>query len=185
MTSIDPHFAPNLKKGVSKKETVFQGNTYRITVLSERLLRLEYSKSGNFNNNLTLLVSNRNFSIPQFKIEEDAKYLVITTNYFMMQYVKEQPFKGPIFAPDSNLKVKLNNTDKIWYITQPEARNFKASAISLDEFPKVKLENGLYSTDGFATLNDTMPINITENGILQKSNSDEIDLYLFMYKFVN
>jgi alpha-glucosidase (family GH31 glycosyl hydrolase) len=169
-------------KGVSKKETVFRGNTYRITVLSERLLRLEYNPKGNFNNNLTLLVSNRDFPVPRFKIEEDAKYLVITTKYFMMQYTKEKPFKGPFFSPDLYLKVKLNNTDKMWYLTQPEARNYKSASISLDKFPKNKLENGLYSTDGFATLNDSMPIIIKENGILQKTNEESIDLYLFMYK---
>jgi alpha-glucosidase (family GH31 glycosyl hydrolase) len=182
LTSIDKHFAPDMSKAMSKKESVFKGNTYRITVLSERLLRLEYNPKGVFNDNLTLLVSNRDFSIPKFKIEEDSKYIVITTKYFMMQYSKERPFKGPFFAPDSYLKVKLNNTDKIWYITQPEARNYKSSSTSLDNYPHIKLENGLYSTDGFATINDSNPIIRNENGILQKTNSEEIDIYLFMYK---
>jgi alpha-glucosidase (family GH31 glycosyl hydrolase) len=182
MASFGAYFAPDLNKTKSKKETVFKGNTYRITVLSERLLRLEYSSKGQFNDNLTFLVANRDFPLPKFKVEEDEKYLVITTKYFMMQYVKERPFKGPIFAPDSNLKVKLQNTDKLWYPTHPEARNFKSDTISLDTYPNLKLEKGLYSTDGFATLSDSNPIIINEEGILEKTENDTIDIYLFMYR---
>jgi alpha-glucosidase (family GH31 glycosyl hydrolase) len=44
------------------------------------------------------------------------------------------------------------------------------------------LEKGLYSTDGFATLSDSNPIIINEEGILEKTENDTIDIYLFMYR---
>ena len=134
MASFGVHFAPDLSKSVANERVVFQGTNYRITILTERLVRLEYSVDGHFSDNLTTLVKNRLFSVPQFKVEQDQNYLVITTKYFMLQYLKNKPFLGPKFAPDSNLKVALLNTDKMWFYGQAEARNFKGGAISLDNY---------------------------------------------------
>ena len=121
MASFGKHFTVNEKDGLSLPTAVHKGDFYRITVLTDRLVRLEYSVSGNFVDNLTDLVSNRNFPVPSYTFEEDDKYMVITTKYFSLQYMKEKPFKGPSFAPDTNLKVKLLNTDKVWYYEHPEA----------------------------------------------------------------
>ena len=183
MASFDNHFAPDLTKATAKEQVVFQGTNYRITVLSERLVRLEYSVDGHFSDNLTTLVKNRNFTVPQFKVEQDQNYLVITTNYFMLQYMKNKPFLGPKFAPDSYLKVALVNTDKVWFYGQAEARNFKGGAISLDNYRgKISLDKGLYSTDGFVSLDDSGNYEIDANGFLLKPDVNKVDIYLFMYK---
>ena len=100
-----------------------------------------------------------------------------------MQYAKEKPFKGPAFAPDSNLKVKLVNTDKIWYYDHPEARNFKGSAFSIEDFGnETSLSKGLYSTDGFAVLDDSHSMIIDEEGTMLHNDSKRQDFYLFLYR---
>ena len=183
MASLDACFIPDLSKSQASEKAIFRGANYRISVLSERLIRMEYSVDGHFSDNLTTLVKNRNFSVPPFKVEQDEKYLVITTNYFSLQYVKNKPFIGPKFAPDSYLKVNLLNTDKMWFYGQAEARNFKGGAVSLDDYSgKVKLDKGLYSTDGFVLVDDSNNLEIDANGFLIKPNSNKVDLYLFMYK---
>lgn len=183
MASFDTHFAPDLSKSTANERAVFQGTNYRITVLTERLVRLEYSVDGHFSDNLTTLVKNRRFSVPQFKVEQDQNYLVITTSYFMLQYLKNKPFLGPKFAPDSNLKVELLNTDKMWFYGQAEARNFKGGAICLDNYKgKVSLDKGLYSTDGFVSIDDSGNYEIDANGFLVKPDVNKVDIYLFMYK---
>lgn len=183
MTRLDANFIPNLNDGISSERAVFRGNNYRITVLSERLLRLEYNPNGHFSDNLTTLVANRNFSVPPFKVEQDDKYLMITTNYFMLQYIKNKSFVGPKFAPDNNLRVSLLNTDKSWFYGQAEARNFKGGASSLDDFNgSVKLDKGLYSTDGFVMIDDSNNLEIDASGGLISPDKDKVDLYLFMYK---
>ncbi len=183
MASFGKHFAVSLKKGFSKEAATKKGNFYRITVLTERLVRLEYSKKGFFNDYQTDFAKNRDFDVPKFKLEEDDKYLVITTKYFSLQYFKEKPFKGPSFAPDSNLRVKLLNTDKLWYYEHPEARNFLGTTNSLDDFKgSVKLDKGLYSTDGFVSIADDSAVVYNELGILLNPNIDNIDIYLFMYR---
>ncbi len=176
-------FVPDKDKFFSDSRAVFQGENYRISVLSERLVRLEYSIDGKFNDNLTTLVKNRKFSVPNFKVEQDDKYIVITTKYFMLQYLKNKPFLGPKFAPDSNLKINLLNTDKMWFYGHVEARNFMGGAISLDNYKgRVHLDKGLYSTDGFVSLDDSGNMEIDNDGFIREPNPNKVDIYVFMYK---
>ena len=183
MASFGKHFAVNQRDGKSHEDAIMQGSFYRFTVLTDRLIRLEYSKDGSFNDEITDFAKNRNFEVPKFKCEEDDNYLIITTKYFSLQYAKEKPFKGPSFAPDTNLRVKLLNTDKIWYYGHPEARNFKGTAFSLDNFKgEIKLDKGLYSTDGFVSISDNNPYVLNELGIMIKPETDNLDIYLFMYR---
>ena len=183
MASLGKHFETNLDNLKALSKYTFKGVNYRITVLSDRLIRFEYSLDGTFYDGATEIVHNRKFPEPNIKIEQDQNYLVITSKYFIMQYAKEKPFKGPSFAPDSNLKVKLVNTDKIWYPNHPEARNFKGSAFSIEDFlDKTVLSNGLYSTDGFALLDDSRTMLIDKDGYLNISNNKRIDFYLFIYR---
>lgn len=184
MATIGKHFNCDISKGKSLDAAIKKGSFYRITILSERLVRLEYSKSGKFNDLPTDFAINRAFDLPKFDFEEDDKYLVINTKYFNLQYLKESSFKGPNFAPDTNLKIKLNNTDKYWYYGHPEARNYLGSAFSLDDYkgPFKKLSKGLYSTDGFVSIVDDNKLLLNGDGILSKNEDDYIDIYVFMYK---
>jgi len=183
MASLGNHFKINEDTLVSDTRTVFKGVNYRITVLSDRLIRFEYSLDGKFYDGATEVVHNRRFNPPKIKTEQDDKFLVITTKYFVLQYAKEKPFKGPSFAPDSNLKVKLVNTDKIWYYGHPEARNFKGSAFSIEDFgSETSLSKGLYSTDGFAMLDDSHSLLIDSDGFLIPGENRRQDFYLFIYR---
>lgn len=184
MASLSENLSPNLNEAIASSQTTFTGDNYRISVLTERLIRLEYSNNKVFNDKPTLLVKNRKFNAPVFKVEQNEKYIVITTKYFVLQYIKNKPFLGPKYAPDSNLKVILNGTDKTWYYGHPEARNFKTTGFSLDDMnnDKIKITKGLYSTDGFATIDDSDGLVLDENGFLEKNTYDNVDIYLFMYK---
>jgi alpha-glucosidase (family GH31 glycosyl hydrolase) len=177
------HMSVDYSNNRSKPEAIFQGKTYRITVLSERLVRLEYHQDGIFFDDLTEQVINRNFSVPEFQVKQDEKFLEIKTKYFHLQYVKEKPFQGTKFAPDANLKVTLVNTDRIWYFGHPEARNFGTSGMSLDEnSQKVSLAKGLYSVDGFVSLDDANSLVLMPDGYLLANQVPRVDTYLFVYR---
>lgn len=183
MASIDEHFKVNSEQGKSKTNAIFKGQKYRITLLSERLIRFEYSENGEFYDGLTERVLYRDFKTPEYTIKEDNKYLELATKYFKLTYAKEKPFLGSKMAPDANLKVVLQNSDKMWYFGHPEARNFRGTAISLDEnSAKSALYKGLYSTDGFASMDDANSLLLNENGELVPPTSKRIDTYLFIYR---
>ena len=175
-------FFNNLKTNqndlIANRECIFRGANYRITVLTERLVRLEYSEDGTFVDSATELIHHRNLPRPEFQVTEDENYLVITTRYFQLQYHKGTTFSGPRIAPDTNLKIILTNTEKVYYFGHPEARNFLGSNRMLDK----KLRKGLYSTDGFATLDDSTSLLLDPDGYFIPASGKRIDTYVFMYR---
>lgn len=182
MSELKEHFKMdyNILPNIS---SVVQGNKYRITVLSEILVRLEYSETGTFEDRPTELVINRKFNPIKFEKHEDNKYLTIKTKYFTLTYQKEMPFFGSKVSPDQYLRVNLNDTDKYWYPLHPEVRNFLGTAYSLDGSDgQAKLTKGLYSTDGFVSINDSDSLIFNEDGSLGKRTDKRVDIYLFMYK---
>ena len=172
---MDAHFKIDYQNAKSKKEAIFVGQKYRITVLSERLVRLEYNKDGIFFDDLTEQVMNRNFPVPEFKVVEDARYLEITTKYFMLKYQKEKPFES------LNIEIMLLNTDKSWHIKNKEVRNFKTSGLGI-ELSKPDYQKGLYSVDGFVSLDDSQSMIVGEDGFLTPNTIPRTDLYVFMYR---
>lgn len=182
MANLDAHFKVNYQNAISNDKAIFRGSKYRITILSERLIRFEYNEKGIFFDHPTEFARFRNFPVPEFQVEENDKTLVIQTRYFVLQYMKDKPFIGPKYAPDSNLKVGLMNSDKIWYFNHPEARNFGATKVSLEDNIKKPLEKGLYSTDGFASFDDSRSLVFMDDGFLVKPTEKRIDTYLFIYR---
>jgi len=100
---------------MNEQSNILVGEHYRFTVLSDILIRMEYSESGKFLDECTEFVRNRNFLKPKFNVHQDEKYLVIETSYFRLEYIKEKPFYGNKIVPEQNLKVILNGTDKYWF----------------------------------------------------------------------
>lgn len=167
---------------ISNNEAIFLGNNYRITILTERLLRLEYHPNGIFYDNRTQWVSFRNFPKPDFEVNQDEKYLVIKTKYFTLSYTKGKNFDGGKLVPSANLKIDLNGTERSWFYKHPEVKNYKGLMISLDGSENdLKLHNGLYSLDGFSTIDDSDTYIYNDKGELLKRREPGIDIYLFMY----
>jgi len=184
MANLHPHFEiKDYDLAKSHDGAMILGNVYRITILSEILIRIEYSETGTFEDRPTELVKFRRFDIPKFVKKEDEHHIVISTNYFKVEYNKGKPMFGNKLTPDQFFKVSLNNTDKFWYFGHPEARNFKGTAISLDDTEgTVNYEKGLYSTDGFVSLDDSQTLIFNPDGSLGKRADERIDTYLFMYR---
>ncbi len=181
MYDLGDQFKLDLAKSKANDECVFKGSKYRITVLTERLVRLEYSETGTFQDYPTELVWYRNFPKPNFKVEENNSLLKITTKYFELYYVKNKKFYGGKISPTNNLKINLIGNDKTWYYRHPEVRNYGASAYKLKNDKDSKIQKGLYSLDGFASIDDSNSAYITENGEFIKNKDKHIDIYVFLY----
>ena len=145
MYDLGEQFKVDYTRGLSNKDAIFKGNNYRITILSESLIRLEYSKDGNFEDRPTELVINRLFPKPNFEVKEDEVLLEISTSFFKLHYVKNRSFDGGKFNPTKNLKITLNGIDKTWYFNHPEIRNYGASdTMEENTSGKIKFTKGLY-----------------------------------------
>ena len=180
MYKLGEHFRnTRIANWVSEEEAIARNSTYRITILTERLVRLEYSSDGMFNNYETTVVKNRRFPIPEFTKEEDDTRLIIHTRYFNLHYYKNTPFShSTLFAKDDNGKV-------CWYYGQKEVKNLGSTTISLDNVvaDMPHLEKGLFSLDGIVTIDDSKSLRFDEerNIVQNVTNNDYIDIYLFVY----
>lgn len=181
MKELSGQFNIDTNNAIANDKNVIQGKTYRFTILSDRLIRMEYSKEGVFEDRPTSLVWTRNLDPVDFKVKEDKKYLEITTSYFRLTYLKEKPFYSGKFNTMKYLKVELLNTDRIWYYGHPEVRNYGSPSVSLDGIKgKVKRKKGLYSVDGFVSIDDSVN-EVIENNNFIKRDKKVVDTYLFMY----
>ena len=182
MYKLGEQFKINYDNAVANEKSIFQGKKYRITILTDRLVRFEYNDEGVFEDRPTALVWNRKFNVPQFEVKEDSKFLEITTKYFKISYVKEKNYSGGRLNATSNLKVELLNSDRFWYYGHPEVRNLGAPKQQLvNKRGKYEFGRALYSTEGFASIDDSESKIISENGVFIDRPSQTIDTYVFMY----
>ena len=185
MYPLGEQFEIDYTKAVSDKKTVVQGQNYRMSVISERIVRLEFSPSGRFNDRPTQLIKKRNIGIPDFSVRQDASMMEITTKYFSLTYLKGQSFYGTKVDPMRNLKITLlskeRDRNKDWYLGHPEARNMLGNMISVDMGLPANLQKGLYSLDGFTSIDDSLSKVIMEDGTLGDPIPNYLDVYVFMY----
>ena len=133
MYDLGEHFKIDIMKSKTPASYVYRGKNYRFSILSDTLIRLEYSDAGTFNDYPTFFAQNRSFGKPRVEIVEDENILIIRNENFVLEYRKNKNFIGTKLIPEQNLKVTITNTDKFWYFNHPEARNFKGTGYSLDD----------------------------------------------------
>lgn len=180
MTNISNYYIKSRDDLVSDKESYIIGKKYRFTVLSPRLIRLEYSETGTFEDRPTSLVINRSFPKVNYSITESDTLIQISTEVFTLTYVKDKDFKAS--ALGSNIKATINGTDKEWQVNNPEVRNLRAINYSIDSIKdKIILDKGLYSLDGFCIVDDSESLVLDSNDNFVKRESGNKDLYLFLY----
>ena len=87
MYPLGEQFEVDYSKAVSDKKAVVQGPNYRVSVITERIIRLEYSPNGKFNDKPTQIFKRRNVGLPDFFVRQDANIMEVTTKYFSMTYI--------------------------------------------------------------------------------------------------
>ena len=130
MAGYGAYFVKEPKNLIPKSRYIIKGKYYRFSVLTPRLIRIEYNKNGQFEDRATSLVVNRSFEEFMFTYGGEDPALIITTDYFTLTYVKENPIT------QANMKVVLNGTDREWYPGHKEVRNVGSIAYSLDNLDK-------------------------------------------------
>ena len=175
MNNLCSYFVKNTKDLIPQPRNIIRGSKYRFSILSPRLIRIEYNKNGVFEDRATSLVINRNLGNVSFTQNKDELSLKITTDYFTLIYLLEQPITN------NNIKVTINGTDREWTPNSKEVRNVGGISYSLDDLnSNFKLDKGLYSLDGYAIIDDSKNFVIDNSNFVKRE--DTTDLYLFVYR---
>ncbi len=129
-------------------ESQIQGAGFRISVLTESLLRLEYEKDGHFTDNATQTVLNRDFKPVSFKITEDSE----NTLRFETAKLSVRYDKAPFSA--MGLEISLKDTKEVWKYGD-NGFNLLGTVRTLDETNGViQYGKGLFSRQGYAFFDD-------------------------------
>jgi len=86
MYNLGENFKIDMNKALANPKSVIKGDRYRFTVLTERLIRIEYNDNGRFIDAPTQQISNRNLKLPKFELIDNSNFVSITTSYFKLTF---------------------------------------------------------------------------------------------------
>ena len=84
MANVSNYYINSKNKLISDKESYIIGNKYRFTILTPRMIRLEYSINGVFEDKPTSLVINRAFPKVPYSITESNTLIQIDTGIVIL-----------------------------------------------------------------------------------------------------
>jgi alpha-glucosidase (family GH31 glycosyl hydrolase) len=162
---------------VANPEAVVQGDRWRITVLTDGLLRIEWSDDGVFEDRASTFALHRDLPVPRFTVTDGEAALEIATDRLRLVYDR-----GPFTA--AGLSVHLlgsRSSDNVWRYGE-RLRNLGGTARTLDEVDgRVELEPGILSSRGLAALDDSRSFLFTDDGWVSPRTGPALDLYVFAY----
>ena len=165
-------------KPLARPESVVCGPGYRITVLTDRLLRLEYEADNRFEDSATQMAICREFpAVPFTSAVQDGR-LVIDTESLHLEY-DQKPFSSTGLSV--TLKGSFTVYASIWHYGDQD-ESFGGTARTLDMADgEIPLESSIMSPKGYAVLDDSRSMRMDNEGKLQPHVPHGEDLYLFAY----
>lgn len=164
---------------------IVTGDTYRFTVITDSLVRLEEDPTGKFEDRPSKAVLDRNFADVKADVVENSNghKLQIITDSFHLYY------DGGKFSPES-LYVDVKKAHSLyqnrWYFggdNDGRQQNLKGTTRTLDHADgTVPLEDGIMSKDGYSYLDDSDSfIYVKETDSYEPRTGETTDGYLFGY----
>lgn len=157
----------------------------RFTVLTSRLIRMEWSETGSFVDQATSVVVNRAFPVPEFHVTRDGDTLTVRTDHLELRHGG-----GPFLADTLSVRVfgAPDSHYSTWYFgseppSEPPWRgNLGGTARTLDGVDGAcPLEPGILALHGFAVLDDSGSPVLNGDGWVAARPEVGHDLYLFAH----
>lgn len=168
-------FEPRAESGA-----VISGPSVRFTVLTSRLLRLEYSPTEQYEDQPSQTFWYRRQPVPQFQVRQSAELIEIETEYLRLRYLPTE--RG--FTPESltitqkALDITWSYGDSIW-----RSHNLRGTTRTVDAVNgPAELQPGLMARNGWAVVDDSQTLVFDQEGWLtRRTRPANLDLYFFGY----
>ena len=162
----------------------------RFTVLTDRLIRMEWAPGGSFEDRASLAIINRELPVPPFKADSRSGGVTIKTDKLTLIY------KGGRFSPDNlSVSFKMNGKTVTWHPGDKPSGNLKGTTRTLDgcdgfdrlSHTEKELENGILSRDGWAIVDESARHLLQKDDsdwgewVAERPEGDRIDWYIFAY----
>jgi alpha-glucosidase (family GH31 glycosyl hydrolase) len=159
---------------------VVTADNVRFTVLTARLLRLEYSPTGAFEDRPSQAFWYRKQPAPAFDVRRSDGVIEIETAHLLLRYTEHAHGFTPI-----SLSVTLKASGVTWCYGDRSwaAGNLQGTTRTLDEVDGwAHLEPGLMARNGYAVVDDSRSLVFDAHGWLAaRPTPDNLDLYFFGY----
>src|SRR6478735_525414 len=154
------------------------GTHWRITVLTDGLVRLEHSPDGGFEDRASTFALNRDLPVPSFRVVETDTHVEVLTDRFHLVYDR-RPFST------SGLSVSvlggISSYHSVWrYGEDGDGLGGTARTLDLAD-GAIPLEPGVVSRQGFAVLDDSRSMVFDHEGWVTPRDGSRTDLYVFAY----
>ena len=174
---VREHFRPT-GNPVADPANVVMGDGYRITLLTDGLVRLEWSASGEFEDRASQAVVDRAFPPTEFQVVETDDRLTIHTARLQLVFDK-RPFSTEGLSVQA--KGGFRSDTSVWRFGLPTV-SLGGTARTLDNVDgPVPLEPGILSRDGVTCYDDSRTVLLTDDGWIAPRRPDTLDLYVFAY----
>jgi alpha-glucosidase (family GH31 glycosyl hydrolase) len=164
---------------IASEEAVVSMGCVRFTVLTSRLIRLEYSKDGHFEDRPSQAFWYRRQPPPPFRRSVSDRLVEIETDDLLLRY---RPTRFGFTR--WTLSISLKRSGVTWHYGDSSRRagNLKGTARTLDgDFGSTRLEDGLLSRAGWSVVDDSRSLVFNESGWLEPRTHNQKDLYFFGY----
>jgi alpha-glucosidase (family GH31 glycosyl hydrolase) len=162
---------------VANLDAVVTAKNVRFTVLTDRLIRLEYSTDNYFEDRPSQAFWYRDQPVPVFNKKITNNFVEIETEYLHLKYrITRSGFTS------QTLSITQKQTAITWRYGMPQSGNLKGTARTLDNAGgATRLENGLISKSGWSVIDDSKSLVFNENGWLEPRSTQQKDYYFFGY----
>jgi alpha-glucosidase (family GH31 glycosyl hydrolase) len=152
----------------------------RLTVLTSRLLRLEYSPTSSFEDRPSQPFWYRRQSVPAFEHSLEAGQLSLDTGHLELRYTV-----SPLGFTPATLSIRVKATGVTWHFGDHlwKADNLGGTTRTLDRVDgDTQLEPGLMARNGWAVVDDSRSLVFDGQGwLVERAAPDNLDLYFFGY----
>jgi alpha-glucosidase (family GH31 glycosyl hydrolase) len=167
-----PAFRP-----IANPDAVVISGNVRFTVLADRLIRIEYSRVGQFEDHPSQAFWYRDQPIPTFRKKITDTSVEIETEALHLFYLVR-----PAGPNRKTLSIVLKQTGRTWQYGDRQKDNLKGTARTLDGATgTARLEDGLLSRSGWAVVDDSRTLVFNLSGWLEPRQRRQPDLYFFGY----
>ncbi len=165
----------------ANEDNIVSGQGYRFTLLSPKMIRMEYHPNNRFEDNKSQVVMNRYTPKVDHQVASKDGWLMIKTESLSLAYKIGYPFSR------ESLEVKMETRSilgtGLWRYGMKEHGNFMGTARTLDnENGSTELEEGLLSDEGYHVIDDSNSYLFNEDGWLQSRDGLGFDLYFLGYE---
>jgi hypothetical protein len=174
---IPGYLKPELQP-LPDNNVVIQAGCARFTVLTDRLIRLEFHPEGSFEDRASQAFWFRAQPVPDFRAQVTAGRVEIETAYLLLRYggTEDEGFS------DRTLSITLKAGRTVWHPGDPDGDNLRGTNRTLDAVNGyAPLEPGLMSRAGWAVLDDSHTLVMNDNGWIEPRAPGGTDWYFFGY----